>query len=293
MQIVGIFLVRNESDVLEVNLRHHLSTLIDRAVVVDNGSTDGSLDVISHLARDLPVSWTSDPGPYRQSEIFTELAREVGKEGADWVVPIDADEFWCGTAGNPREELETSPMGVLQVPFLQFAQSRDVVESSPSGLLTITMRPRSPVPPEEALALIEADSIGNIEARPPPKCISRPTPGILIDFGNHGVLGSSTGPAASINIECFHAPLRSKAQLAQKALAAKRLDGGGFGPEAAFHLRRWDRISAEPGWLDKEWEANSYQDGALLVGGRRRPLETDTRLREAVSALVRAGGIRV
>jgi hypothetical protein len=33
------------------------------------------------------------------------LAREAIRQGADWVIPFDADEFWWMTGGNVREAL--------------------------------------------------------------------------------------------------------------------------------------------------------------------------------------------
>lgn len=56
MKVVDLYLVRNEADVIETNLRHHFATVIDEAIVLDNGSTDGTLELVAELARDLPTT---------------------------------------------------------------------------------------------------------------------------------------------------------------------------------------------------------------------------------------------
>ena len=57
------------------------------------------------ITRDGRVKWTQDKGKYRQAEITTELAREAHSQGADWVIPIDADEFWYAPGDNLRSVL--------------------------------------------------------------------------------------------------------------------------------------------------------------------------------------------
>jgi len=51
MELVGLMLVRNEADIVRVSLLHHLAQGIDRFLVVDNGSTDGTDCVLAELAR--------------------------------------------------------------------------------------------------------------------------------------------------------------------------------------------------------------------------------------------------
>ena len=93
MKLVGVMMVRNEADVLAINLRHHFGQGIDEFLIVDNGSSDGTDRILESFAEDGRLRWVRDSGPYNQSGITTDLAREAGSLGADWVVPIDADEF--------------------------------------------------------------------------------------------------------------------------------------------------------------------------------------------------------
>ena len=81
MQIFGVMMVRDEVDILRVNILHHLALGIDQFLIVDNGSSDGTDLLLEELSRDGRVQWTRDPGPYYQSEITTELAHEAFLRG--------------------------------------------------------------------------------------------------------------------------------------------------------------------------------------------------------------------
>ena len=50
VKVVGLYLLRNEADIIESNLRHHFVSVIDEAIVIDNGSTDGTLELVAGLA---------------------------------------------------------------------------------------------------------------------------------------------------------------------------------------------------------------------------------------------------
>jgi cellulose synthase/poly-beta-1,6-N-acetylglucosamine synthase-like glycosyltransferase len=106
VKVSGISMLRNEADVVQLCLLHHLAIGCDNVLVVDNGSTDGTVAILRRLAHRYPILWTRDDGPYRQSEIITGLARDAACDGADWIVPFDADEFWWMRSGSLRKSLE-------------------------------------------------------------------------------------------------------------------------------------------------------------------------------------------
>lgn len=95
MRILGFMLVRDEADVIELTIRHHLA-LLDGIAVLDHASTDGTSEILAALkAEGLPLFLSRDDNPrYRQVEMINRLVRHaVLTTEFDWAVPFDADEF--------------------------------------------------------------------------------------------------------------------------------------------------------------------------------------------------------
>ena len=286
MQVHGLLVARNEADIIRTNVLYHLSLGLDRLLVVDNGSTDGTDRVLRELGKDPRVRWTRDEGLFYHGQIATELAREAYREGADWVVPIDADEFWLAPDGNFRGVLEESEAGALRARLLNFFQRREQRESAPDALLYMTRRIREPVVTERgkrklARELVESHKISKLEIELK-KWVSRPTADIEIVFGNHKVEGVAGLKRESHEIVCLHAPIRSRARLDGKAEVGERSEETGSDPNQGWHVKRWRRLRDE-GRLEQEWAASSYAGEFLDVYGVRRKTVFDPTLRDAVA----------
>jgi glycosyltransferase involved in cell wall biosynthesis len=292
VQVHGLLVARNEVDIIRTNVLYHLSLGLDRLLVVDNGSSDGTDQVLRELGKDPRVRWTRDEGLFYHGHIATELAREAFREGADWVVPIDADEFWHAPGGNFRGVLEESEAGALRARLLNFFQRREQRESAPDALLYMTRRIREPVVTERgnrklARELVESHKISKLEIELK-KWVSRPTADIEIVFGNHKVEGVAGLKRESHEIVCLHAPIRARARLDGKAEVGERSEETGSDPNQGWHVKRWRRLRDE-GRLEQEWAANSYAGEFLDVYGVRRKTVFDPTLRDAVAPFLENG----
>ncbi len=289
MKIVGITMVRNEADIVDLTIRHHLRIGCDAVLAVDNGSTDKTAGILGRLARhDDRITWTSDPGAFRQSEITTILARQAFEIGADWVVPFDADEFWwCRRDKSLRAFLDDAGGApAFLAPVVNFVQHRQRRRSSRRGLLHLRMR-AIPVPPaEDARRLVTDREIGFVEMLYPPKAIFRAGSDVVVPTGNHAVVSASGPPVETNDLACLHAPLRSKQVLEAQAEHGRRVSEVSSDPQTAWHARRWLDLS-ERGDFEEEWRANSYLDEALDVYGQRHAVEPDARLSTAVRTVLR------
>lgn len=287
MRVFGVTMVRNEADILRVTLLHHLSLGLERIYVVDNGSTDGTSEVLRDLAaEDDRLQWRRDESDWRQGAVFTEAAREAWKSGADWIVPFDGDEFWWSTGRPFLDVLGEAKAGAVRCEVVNYIQDRRVLKRSPEALLSMTYRVASPAgPAERTPELVESGQIAFVEMMYPPKYIVRPSESLQLATGNHVVSGAAGEEAASAQLRCLHAPLRSLETLRGKVEHGVRAVQAGWPAGDGWHVRRWHRIGLEGG-LDQEWAANSHRRGRINVNGEERAMLFDPTLRDVVSPLL-------
>ena len=284
MILTAVMVVRDEADVVANTIRHHRA-LVDEVLVVDNGSVDGTTDVLASLsAADPAVRWRSQPGPFHQDVIRSDLAREAHARGADWVVPVDADElWWC--EGDLRAVLEASDAGGLACRVDNFVQDRAVVERVGDTRATMRWRAEVRASEEESPERVQAGEISFLEMHYPPKYICRPTPDVIIHMGSHHVDRADGELATCDELSVLHAPIRCKVMLTQRAAIGRRRALEQPDVRIGWHLRRVAALE-DAGRLDEEWAACSVLDGALDVSGHRHPVVRDDRLVNLMAALV-------
>lgn len=104
-RVIGISMVKDEMDILPYTIKH-MQTQVDDILVMDDGSTDGTLEF-------LKTQWvglvSSHIEGYYQSLKMTYLADYAREQmGATWVVPFDADELWTSPWGTIKEVCEAN-----------------------------------------------------------------------------------------------------------------------------------------------------------------------------------------
>lgn len=113
MKIYAISLIKNEIDIIEKNLTE-ASKWCDKIYVYDNGSTDGTWELVNKLKSDIIIPYKSEALPYRDSlrqRVFEHFRHEL--EEGDWICfKLDADEFYID---EPRTFLKNLPRYVSLV----------------------------------------------------------------------------------------------------------------------------------------------------------------------------------
>ena len=121
MKLVTISTIRNESDILEAFVRYHLQ-FVDQMIIINHRSADSSGQILQNLKKEgLPIELTEETSLELQQGLFLtySMKKAVKDYGADWVIPIDADEFLAvSREGSVREVMEELPRDkVVKVPW--------------------------------------------------------------------------------------------------------------------------------------------------------------------------------
>jgi hypothetical protein len=254
-------LAKNEADVIDANIAYHLAAGVDFVVATDNGSTDGTLEILASYERSGVLELIREPSTdFRQGEWVTRMARLAADRGADWVINADADEFWWPRAENLKEVLDRLPerYGIVHGVWRPFVARPD---DGSHFAERMTVR----------LSMQAAINDPTNPFRPARKAMHRAHPNVRVRDGNHDVEGA---PLVTLHgwypLEVFHLPLRSRAQVETKYAGGARR-GLRFVPDE-------DRLdaAADPLVLD---------DAELQRGLAENLLVEDTRLRDALRTL--------
>ena len=112
-KVVMTYKLRDEADVIADNVRYHVGQGIDTFLAADNGSTDGTREILAGFEdRGLMRVFDEPAEDFRQESRhwLTKMARFAAEElGADWVIHNDADEFWWPVQGTIPEALAEIP----------------------------------------------------------------------------------------------------------------------------------------------------------------------------------------
>ena len=267
MKLVMTLLVRDEEDIVADNLDFHLAQGVDEVIVTDNGSVDGTLEILrAYEARSLVRIIVERTDDYSQGRWVTRMARIAATEHeADWVINNDADEFWW-----PRE-------GTLKTLFEGVGDDVGAVVSHRTNFVP---RPEDGRPYWERMTLRERESLNPVGKPLPPKLAHRAHPEIVVVQGNHRIKGPDVGSELDDgSIEILHFPMRSYAQFENKIVKGGRAYARNKElPEKTG--RTWRRLyeTWEQGGLPAHYQENVVAEGA------RDDLIEDIRLRDYLEA---------
>lgn len=264
-------MVRDEADIMDLQIAFHLAAGVDFLIVTDHESRDGTTDILERYVRQgvlhrIPVSSPVK----RQSEWVTRMARLAATEfRADWVINSDADEFWWPWGGSLKEALETIGHEYGEVRTFVRAFLPRVGDEPFAERMTWRFAPtaaiNSPVSPFRV----------NV------RLIHRAAPDIVVGRGNASLISSPfrAYPGRS-PIEVLHFPIRSFGQFEHKFLTHYEASGARRRGE---HVRAYH--AAREGRMEQLYRETCLDEDDVEQGSRDRSLVRDTRLRDAARQL--------
>lgn len=259
MKVIMTLLIRDEEDIIRQNINFHLEQGVDFIIVTDNGSQDGTRDVLSEYEKLGVAVIIDEPGrDYSQSKWVTRmalLARDT--YSADWILNNDADEFWVSPIGSIKRELENNQADLINCKRYNmiFPYDGKIEKDWNERLIYRIQKPvKKPI----------FKDFTNASLPCPYFYFDLPTKSLVqsnglqsIAQGNHSAIFTHNINTEESNIVIYHFPIRSQKQFYQKmvqggkACAENRELPKGMG----WHWKRWYKMIEEGKFVEAISEA--------------------------------------
>jgi Glycosyl transferase family 2 len=274
MRLAMTLLVRDEADVVDAQIAHHLSAGVDVVIATDNRSTDGTTEVLERYASEGVLHLIRERGDdLRQTEWVTRMARLAATDlGAEWVINTDADEFWWPNGESLKDVLSAVPpqIGVVRGAWRNFVPRPEAGHPFFAERMTVRYCAPSFHPHPLSTHL---------------KSAHRAAVDVRVGRGNHEAFGSGlTALRGWFPFEILHFPVRSLEHCRRKYVtqfvALERNADKGIPGHMAEAYRAY-----LAGDLDGFYAPLVVDDAKLERGLPDGRYAVDTRLRDELSAL--------
>jgi glycosyltransferase involved in cell wall biosynthesis len=259
MRLVATLLVRDEADVIKANIEHHLAQGVDYFVATDNGSVDGTTQILESYRDKGILDIIYEPEhDYQQGPWVTRMVRLAAeKHGASWIINIDADEFWL-----PKDRAQTlaEVLATVSDDIGKIRAWRQDLVGFPSASTNTDWSKR--------LLWRNKKTVSERGTPLGPKVVHRTDPLAVVTYGNHEVEGPSIGRFSDDEpIDILHVPLRSWEQFKTKIKngGSAYASNNNVGPDVGWHWRN-DYERLKRGELLTEYQARCLSPRKLSDG---------------------------
>lgn len=238
MSLYAVMVARDEADVIGWTLAHLQNQGVERVLLIDNGSEDDTAEIAERYDFCHVIS---DPthGHY-QGERTTRLARMAHDLGAEWVLPVDADELFYAKGMTLAERFDGEKADTVMATVWDHIVTDDDDPTEPNPYKRTRWRRQSP----QRLA----------------KVAFRASDKVQVAEGNHDVKPSLIRAGG---LYARHLQYRSYEQMVRKVRqGAAAMDAAGVHPLHGTHWReaakqtddelflRWRKLCEERGLVE-------------------------------------------
>lgn len=202
-KIASFTVLNNEVDVIESFVRYNM-VYLDKMVIIDNGCTDGTIDILRLLQKegyDIEI-FDESLIDFEQYQIMNKYLRLVAEKYApDIIVPLDADEFLMSDEMRVRDVLES-----ISLDYVHWVQWRTFIMTEKDGQSGFVCK-------DMQYSYLHKDGKVII----PTNLIQRYA--VILSVGQHGVVGDIGLETKECEVlQLAHYPNRSIEQVKAKSL---------------------------------------------------------------------------
>ncbi|BBX47791.1 hypothetical protein GCM10009641_11650 [Mycobacterium cookii] len=273
MKIGANLSVVDEVELIEQAIHHLRAIGVDLIIACDLGSSDGTYEIMERYRSDDDF-WLfrlkEESDQYDADWIRANIAL-AKSAGMDWVLFLDADEFWIPREGSLKASPLLDAFDVLSVDRFNVPLGVDgpmmpsrLAPESYEELLVIAK------PVEDPQAHLRRNS-GDAWIRmwQDPKVMFRPERIISLDVAAHDAFACDKMPLRRTrpsDLVVIHLPFTTQKRFARKVdnirrvLRDKAIDDDNDAP--AWHWRRWVAM-AQQGRINEEFEASRFSESVI------------------------------
>ena len=249
MQIWAVSMVKDEADIVLSMLSQLVNEGVDGFVIADNGSTDGTRELIHSFISPVPLIIKDDTEvAYYQSKKMTNLAKIAHDNGASWILPVDADEIWYNKGDRITDYIREHDSwlfkhGVWSLSVNLYNHFRTGLDlDNGDVVLSMPYRQKDPAPLTKVACRYKDD--------------------MVIQMGNHSVTYSDKYDQYGSPIEIRHFPYRSPEQMIRKSLnGGKAYAASDLPVSQGAHWRQYAELIERYGeerFIKDVWEKYYY-----------------------------------
>ncbi|HEY3148308.1 MAG TPA: glycosyltransferase family 2 protein [Dongiaceae bacterium] len=282
MKTGAIAIVRNAVDLAPLAALHHHLLGAETVWVIDNGSSDGTYELLRALAQRVPgLRVDRDDGPFDQARMATEMANALLRTGHRLIVPFDSDECWDLSIARLARFMAQQRVNAVTGTVVNYVQARSVRTPTPTSWKLANRRVERPMDPGNLSNSMKEERHSFVQLIFMQKMLAVPPAGATVSIvkGAHRIEYEGRTIMPWRRTACLHLPLRAASELEKRVRDYKERHAPFRpNPEFGWRLNYWSEMLAS-GRIEQEWAANSYaSDGTLDIFGHPAPTIRDDRM---------------